>query len=71
VDDWERSGVETTAPQRLYPVGRMPPLIGPAFSSPYSPARRRQLGAGDLGSPCGGVLLARDGDALIRFTPPG
>jgi hypothetical protein len=64
---WERDTRATDPPATLYPVGRKPPLIGPRFYSPYPPARRAELSAAEMGEPCGGQLLAREGGRLVTY----
>jgi hypothetical protein len=63
---WSREA-PVKRPSQLYFVGRHPPLIGPRFYSPYSPAQRRQLEAGDMGAPCGAELLAHDGQRFVHY----
>lgn len=68
---WERENERSPAPARLYPVTRQPPLIGAQLYSPYPPAERLRLGTGEMASPCGGALVARDGDGIVSYIAPG
>jgi hypothetical protein len=68
---WHRENAPIDTPDRLYSVTRQPPLIGLEMYSPYAVADRRRLSTADMGSPCGGVLLARSNGRLIAYVAPG
>jgi hypothetical protein len=68
---WERENAPVDTPDRLYSVARQPPLVGLEMYSPYTAAERHRLSTANMGSPCGGVLLARNDAQLIAYVAPG
>jgi hypothetical protein len=68
---WDRQNARLPTPARLYPATRQPPLIGTQLYSTYPPAERRRLSTGEDARPCGGRLMARDGDRVVPYVAPG
>jgi hypothetical protein len=68
---WARDNAPVDTPDRLYPVTREPPLIGPEMYSPFTSVERGRLSTVDMGSPCGGVLLARSDGHLVAYVAAG